>query len=70
MFRVDGSSFGSRVSFKEQSIIRRLAVELGYIPAGVDVFQLTEAERVELVQSRDDTEFLKDAFQMKMVYRM
>ena len=35
---------------------------MGYIPAGVDVFNLTEADRVGLAQSRDDIEFLKDAF--------
>ena len=33
----------------EHNIIRRLAVEMGYIPSGVDVLKLTEAEREELI---------------------
>ena len=46
----------------EQSIIRRLAVEMGYFPADTDVFNLADAEREEFVQGRGDAEFLKDAF--------
>ena len=43
----------------EQSIIRRLAVEMGYIPADTDVLHLTEAERNQVIQGRGDIEFFQ-----------
>ena len=55
----------SRRFFKrglEQLIIRQLAVGMQCIPSDVDVFRLTEEQRVTLLVGRDDNEFLKDAF--------
>ena len=46
----------------EQLIVRQLAVGMQCIPSDVDVFRLTEEQRVALLVGRDDSEFLKDEF--------
>ena len=46
----------------EQLIVRQLAVGMQCTPSDVDVFRLTEEQRVALLVGRDDNEFLKDAF--------
>ena len=46
----------------EQLIVRQLAVGVQCIPSDVDVFRLTEEQRVALLLGRDDSEFLNDAF--------
>ena len=55
--------------YLEELIIRPLAVLMGCIPSNVDVFQLTEAERVALLFGRGDNEFLKEAFYEDGAYR-
>ena len=46
----------------EVMVVRPLAVQMGYIPADVDVFALPESERARLVEQPSNNEFLKDAF--------
>ena len=46
----------------EAAVVRPLAVQMGYIPADVDVFALTEIERKHLSEQPCNNEFLKDAF--------
>ena len=46
----------------EQLIIRPLAIQMGYIPDNVNVFSLTEAERVALLVCPDNSAFLQEAF--------
>ena len=44
----------------EEAVVRPLAVQLGFIPASVDVFTLTEPERERLAAQPCNNEFLKD----------
>ena len=46
----------------EQLIVRQLAVGMQCIPSDVDVFRLTEEQRLALRFGCEDYEFLKDAF--------
>ena len=46
----------------EAAVVRPLAMQMGYIPADVDVFALTEIERKHLSEQPSNNEFLKDAF--------
>ena len=43
-------------------VVRPLAVQMGFIPADVDVFELPQSERARLVEQPSNNEFLKDAF--------
>ena len=44
----------------EESVIRPIAVQLGFIPDSVDVSTLTEPERKHLAEQPCNNEFLKD----------
>ena len=46
----------------EAAVVRPLAMQMGYIPSGVDVFALSGMERERLAEQPSNNEFLKEAF--------